>query len=155
KPRALGVRIAVVPRARDFGHCERLRMDKSFLVKILGFTATLIHGDTLVYDRWRWLKRRLPRTRNEEMLIDIRCGTGAFSIGAARRGYNVIGLSFDTRNQNEAAHRAQMCKAPKAKFEVLDVVNLDERPDFNGQFDIAICLETVEHIMDDFKLLRD
>ena len=31
----------------------------NWLVRALGFPATLIHGDTLVWDRWRWLKPRL------------------------------------------------------------------------------------------------
>lgn len=67
-------------------------MDKSLLVRLLGFPATLILGDTSVLDRWIWFKRKLPITRNGEWLIDIACRTGAFTIGAARRGYNSIGL---------------------------------------------------------------
>ncbi len=36
------------------------------LVKLIGFPATLIHGDTMVLDRWLWLKGRLYRTNNNE-----------------------------------------------------------------------------------------
>jgi len=136
-------------------HRKNMGLDKSLLVSIFGFPATLMHGDTMVFDRWRWLRRRLPRTLNEEKLIDIGCGTGAFTIGAARRGYNALGLSWDERNQAEGQRRALICKADRARFEVLDVRKLDERSDLAGQFDIAICLETVEHILDDFKLLHD
>jgi SAM-dependent methyltransferase len=130
-------------------------LDKSFLVKLFGFPATLIHGDTMTRDRWVWLRRRLPKTENGEKLIDIGCGTGAFTIGAARRGYHALGLSWDQRNQNEARRRAEICKADQAQFEVQDVRNLDQRADLAGQFDIAICLDTVEHIMDDFKLFAE
>jgi 2-polyprenyl-3-methyl-5-hydroxy-6-metoxy-1,4-benzoquinol methylase len=84
-------------------------MDKSLLVRIFGFPATLIHGDTLVLDRWLWLRQRLPVTANGDSLIDIGCGTGAFSIGAAKRGYQALGLSWDERNQMEAKKRAQIC----------------------------------------------
>lgn len=38
-------------------------MKKSILVKLLGFPATLIHGDPLVLDRWLWLRRYLPETK--------------------------------------------------------------------------------------------
>lgn len=130
-------------------------MNKSFLVNLFGFSATLLHGDTLVLDRWRWLKARLPRTRNGEFLLDVGCGSGAFTIGAALRGYESLGLSWDERNQNVAAERARICGARSASFEVMDVRNLHERADLVGKVDVVICLENIEHIIDDEKLLRD
>jgi 2-polyprenyl-3-methyl-5-hydroxy-6-metoxy-1,4-benzoquinol methylase len=130
-------------------------MDKSLLVKIIGFPATLIHGNTLVLDRWMWLKKRLPVTRDAEKLIDIGCGTGAFSIGASLRGYKVLGLSWDERNQRVAKKRAEICNAHSAEFEVLDVRYLDERDDFLEKYEIAICLEIIEHIINDKKLIKD
>jgi SAM-dependent methyltransferase len=130
-------------------------MDKNLLVKIIGFPATLIHGDTCVLDRWRWLKERLPETKEPIKLIDIGCGTGAFTIGLARRGYQTLGLSWDERNQNEAQVRAQLCSAPLAKFDIQDVRTLDVRKEYYGQFDIAICLECIEHILNDQKLITD
>lgn len=130
-------------------------MDRSILVKIFGFPATLIHGDTLVLDRWLWLRRRIPETSNDESLIDVGCGSGAFSIGAARRGYSALGLSWDERNQNIASERATICGAGNAKYEVLDVRKLDARKDLLARFDVAICLENIEHIIDDQKLMSD
>lgn len=128
---------------------------KSLLVRVFGNNAALIHGDTLALDRWLWLRRRLFKTSNGERLIDIGCGTGAFSIGAALRGYKALGLSWDERNQSVARERALMCGAPEARFDVLDVRRLHERSDLIGDFDVAICFENVEHILDDRKLLRD
>lgn len=130
-------------------------MDKSLLTRVIGFPATLIHGDTLVLDRWQWLKTRLPETKNGEKLIDIGCGSGAFSIGAALRGYESLGLSWDERNQKVAGDRAKMCKADSVRFEVLDVRQLDSRNDLSSRFDIAICFENIEHIIDDRKLIKD
>lgn len=129
--------------------------DKSLLVRILGFPATLIHGDPLVLDRWMWLRRRLPKTANGERLIDIGCGTGAFTIGAAKRGYEGLGLSWDQRNQKTAAERAAICGAPNVKFEVQDVRYLGTRAELAEQFDVAICCENIEHILDDRKLVSD
>jgi SAM-dependent methyltransferase len=130
-------------------------MGSSLLVRVLGFPATLIHGDTLVVDRWNWLKARLPRTRNGERLIDIGCGSGAFSIGAARRGYKALGLSWDEANQAKARERAALAKAPSAGFDVLDVRRLASRPDLTDAFEVAICCENIEHILDDRKLMID
>jgi len=130
-------------------------MGGSLLVKILGFPATLIHGDTLVLDRWLWLRRRLPRTRNGESLIDVGCGSGAFTIGAALRGYQALGLSWNERDLAVARQRAGICKAASACFRILDVRQLDTQADLLGKFDVAICTENIEHILDDGKLLRD
>lgn len=130
-------------------------MDKSLLVRLLGFPATLIHGDTLVLDRWLWLRQRLPETNNGEKLIDIGCGSGAFTIGAALRGYDALGLSWDERNQGVAGQRAAICNAKNAKFEVLDVRNLNSSEELFGQYDVAICFENIEHVLNDSKLLVD
>ena len=129
-------------------------MNKSVLVRLFGFPATLIHGDPHVLDRWRWLKSRLPKTRNGERVLDVGCGSGAFSIGAALRGYHALGLSWDGRNQTVAKERASYCKARSVEFEVLDVRRLDCRPDLLDSFDVVICCETIEHILDDLKLVR-
>ncbi|MBC6417506.1 MAG: methyltransferase domain-containing protein [Prochloron sp. SP5CPC1] len=136
------------------------KVDKSFLVKIFGFPATLIHGDLLVMDRWQWLKKRLPVTANGETLIDIGCGSGAFSIGSALRGYKSLGLNWDECNQRVAEERTRLCSRKTGydaapTFEVLDVRHLDVRKDLEQQFDIAICCENIEHILDDKKLMLD
>jgi SAM-dependent methyltransferase len=130
-------------------------MNSNVLVSLFGFPATLIHGDTLVLDRWRWLKARLPVTANRERLLDVGCGTGAFTIGAALRGYSAIGLSWDDRNQRTAQQRATICRAASAAFDVLDVRALDEREDLREAFDAVVCLECIEHILDDRKLMGD
>jgi SAM-dependent methyltransferase len=129
-------------------------MDRSALVKLFGFPATLVHGDPLVLDRWFWLKARLPKTRNDEYLLDVGCGTGAFSIGAALRGYRALGPSWDERNQLVAKERATYCKASSAVFEVLDIRELDRRAELRSGFDVVICLETIEHVLEDLKLMR-
>ena len=124
------------------------------LTKILGSWAGLIQGDTLTWDRWRWLKSRLPETRNEERLIDVGCGTGAFTICAAMRGYSALGLTWDTTDSTVAATRAQIIGARKASFRICDVRTMDEHPDLRDVFDVAICCENMEHILDDFRLAR-
>jgi len=129
---------------------------RSPLVELLGFPATLIHGDTLVLDRWLWLKQRLPAVpRGSGRLLDVGCGSGAFTIGAALRGYRALGLSWDRRNMDAARHRASLCKAPLAEFEVQDIRHLDTRPDLQDRFEMVICCEVIEHVLDDRKLMLD
>lgn len=128
-------------------------MFNSLLVKIFGFQATLQHGDALVWDRWRWLRARIRLTRNEERLLDVGCGSGAFAIGFGRLGYNSLGLSWDQRNQDVAEARAKLCKAPRAKFEICDVRELDQQTHLFEAFDIVTCTENIEHIIDDRRLM--
>jgi SAM-dependent methyltransferase len=129
-------------------------LNNSVLARIFGFPALLIHGDLLVLDRWRWLKKHLPKTRNGESLVDIGCGTGAFTIGAALRGYKSVGLSWDARNQTVARERAKICKV-EVEFPIRDVRALGLFDELKNRFDMAICFENIEHILDDRKLVRD
>ena len=128
---------------------------RNALVKLLGHTATLIHGDTMVLDRWLWLKSRIYRTKNNESLLDVGCGSGAFTIGAALRGYRSVGLSWDEKTQALATERASLLHADAARFELCDVRLLDQRRDFVEAFDVALCCENIEHIIDDKKLMVD
>jgi len=127
----------------------------SALVRLLGWPMPLFHFDTSVLDRWLWLRRRLPRSDGSNLLIDIGCGSGAFTIGVALRGYQALGLSWDVRNQSVAAERARLCKANSASFQIQDIRELHFREELMGKFDVAICFEAIEHIIDDNKLMRD
>lgn len=129
---------------------------RSLLVRIFGFPATLIHGDTTVLDRWIWLKHHLPSVRDgSKRLLDVGCSTGAFTIGAARRGYSALGLTWDQQEVNKARHRALLSNAPLAQFEAQDVRQLNQRSDLFAGFDIALCFENIEHIINDRKLMAD
>lgn len=130
-------------------------INRNLLTAIIGFPATLLHGDPFVLDRWIWLRRRLPRTANHECLLDVGCGSGGFTIGAALRGYESVGVSWDERNQRAADERAKIVGAERARFEVLDVRVLEKRTSYSGAFDVVLCLECIEHILDDRKLMAD
>jgi 2-polyprenyl-3-methyl-5-hydroxy-6-metoxy-1,4-benzoquinol methylase len=128
----------------------------NLLVRVLGWPATLIHGDTLVLDRWRWARPRLPLTLPASAsVLDVGCGSGAFTMGAARRGYEAVGLSWDERNQAIATSRANVLGLENTSFPICDVRRLDERPELHSRFDIALCFENIEHILDDQKLVKD
>jgi len=130
-------------------------MRSNLLVKLFGFPATLIHGDTLVLDRWRWLMKKFDNEPRTGKLIDVGCGTGAFTMGMSRLGYTTLGLTWDDADTAKAVERAKILKIPNCSFSIQDVRRLDERKELVGQFDYAICTENIEHIMNDQKLMID
>jgi len=131
-------------------------MRSNFFIRLLGFPATLIQGDTLVLDRWRWLRRHfIKRNDGEINVLDVGCGTGAFSIGLSLRGYKTLGLTWDEYDTIYARARAKICKADNCSFEIQDARKLDQRTDLFNRFDYIVCTENIEHILNDQKLIND
>lgn len=129
--------------------------DRSLFIRLFGYRAGFIHGDPMVLDRWRWVKRRLPRTRNGELLLDAGCGNGIFTIGAAKRGYRSTGLSWDEENRRTAEFRAKLVGVATTDFPIQDLRNLDDRTELREKFDMVLSLENIEHIINDEKLVVD
>ncbi len=127
---------------------------QKLILSLFGIWPALIFGDTLVLDRWLWLRRRLPKVSGAR-LIDVGCGSGTFSLAASRQGYHVTGVSMDEGQNQKARNRAGWIDSDHAAFLDLDIRRLDEGEELAGQFDVAICTETIEHILDDAKVMRD
>lgn len=122
------------------------------MIRALGWRALLIHGDPCVLDRWLWLRRHL-RT-GPLRTFDAGCGNGAFSIYAARAGNQVVAASFSAREQEDARRRAAVLAVGGVDFRILDLRELGDHPGSLGKFDQIICLETIEHVIDDEGLVR-
>lgn len=129
-------------------------MIKKIVLKFLGFYPALLVGDSGVWDRWVWLRRNL--IRGNVRTLDAGCGSGAFSLGAARLGNVVTGLSFDARNNFTANERAKILKLEsRARFLQQDLRDLAQVRNELGTFDQIICCETIEHIKNDELLLKN
>jgi len=82
----------------------------TIVTRALGYRELLIHGEPLVYDRWRWLSARLPKTRGDERLIDIasalvRCPSLLQSVATASPG------SAGMSQRKPRQHDARRCAA--------------------------------------------
>lgn len=66
----------------------------NILGRALGFYGTLIHWDTLVLDRWIWLRKRFVHVSSVKVL-DVGCGGGAFTVGLARLDHQPLSLTYD------------------------------------------------------------
>lgn len=126
---------------------------ENVLVRLVGWRATVLHGDPCVYDRYRWLRRHL--LRGPKRTLDAGCGSGAFTLFAALNGNHATGISFDTRNNRVAAARARLLGVSGARFVHHDLRELDRIAGTLGGFDQIICFETIEHVFNDDKLMGD
>jgi 2-polyprenyl-3-methyl-5-hydroxy-6-metoxy-1,4-benzoquinol methylase len=86
--------------------------------------------------------------------LDAGCGSGAYALYAAVIGNEVLGLSFDQRNTEVARTRASILGI-NARFLEVDLKDLSKVVEELGLFDQIICFETIEHIMDDHRLMAD
>jgi 2-polyprenyl-3-methyl-5-hydroxy-6-metoxy-1,4-benzoquinol methylase len=122
------------------------------LLRAFGWKPLLIHGDPCVLDRWLWLRGHLREGRVRT--FDAGCGNGAFSIYAARRGNEVVSTSFSELELEDARRRAQALGVGGIDFRRVDLRELEEHRASLGRFDQIICLETIEHLSDDERLVR-
>ncbi len=68
-------------------------------------------------------------------ILDVGCGSGRFSIEAAKRGFNVTGIDITPAAINSCKTQAKILKLSNAKFEVLDIVE----GGINKKFDYVFC----------------
>lgn len=126
---------------------------RNTLVKLLGWRATVLQGDPSVTDRWRWLERHLRP--GPLRTLDAGCGTGAYTLHAARVGNRAVGVSFDPAQIRRARDRAEILGIKDVEFRTGDLRRLDVDAADLGLFDQVIVFETIEHILDDQKLIDD
>jgi SAM-dependent methyltransferase len=112
----------------------------------------LVYGDPMVLDRWRWIHSRLPAVPAD--ILDAGCGSGAFSMLLSRYGHRCVGLSISESEIHRASDRASALCPTAPRFEVQDLRTLAARGDLEQEFDLVLCLETIEHIIDDENLVR-
>ncbi len=123
------------------------------LVYLLGWPALVLHQDPPAWDRWCWLRQELKP--GALRTLDAGSGSGAFAIYAAEQGNVVLGLNLDDAANARAARRAAILGVRRVGFRRADLRQLDAIAPELGAFDQILCLEVIEHILQDRKLLRD
>ncbi len=123
------------------------------LLRVFGWRFLLVTGDPCVLDRWLWVRGHVRA--GSSRTFDAGCGNGAFSIFAARIGNDVVAASFSTDEQEAARERARMLGVNGIDFRTIDLRELGDRRGELGIFDQVICLETIEHLQDDERLVNE
>ena len=126
---------------------------ENLVVRRVGWKALLFYSDPTVFDRWKWLQHHL--LPGPLRTLDAGCGSGTFTIYASKIGNQSIGLSFDEYYNTKARVRAQILGVNNIEFIQADLRELHLLSHRLGLFDQIICFETIEHILDDKKLIRD
>jgi SAM-dependent methyltransferase len=122
------------------------------LLRVFGWRFLLITGDPCVLDRWLWLRRHLRR--GSVRTFDAGCGNGGFSIFSAQIGNEVVAASFSIEDQESARRRSETLGIKGIDFRVIDLREIDDHRAALGLFDQVICMETIEHVTDDEKLVN-
>jgi SAM-dependent methyltransferase len=126
---------------------------RDLLVYLLGWPALVLQQDPPAWDRWRWLRSELRH--GALRTLDAGSGSGAFTIYAAEKGNVVLGLSLDEAANRRAARRAALLGVRRVGFRKADLRQLDVIAPELGGFDQILCLETIEHLSNDAKLVSD
>lgn len=91
-----------------------------------------------------------PSIKKGDKIIDCGCGDGAYSIELAKKGYDVTGIDFEERIEYASYYSKR--DNINVKFEIGNLLDL---PFDDETFDIAVCIEVLEHIKDDNKVLKE
>lgn len=132
---------------------RRIEYVEDGLIRLAGWRGALLNGDPPMWDRGRWLRQRI--VGGPLRTLDAGSGNGALSFLASRLGNEVVALSFDERSNLVARRRAELLDASSIRFETCDLRELDLLAPGLGTFHQIICFETIEHILDEEKLVRD
>jgi SAM-dependent methyltransferase len=121
------------------------------LARALSWRPAMI-AEPAVFDRWRWLRKHAGRGRRT---LDAGCGSGWFALYLATLGNDVLGVSFNPVALAAAERRARALDETKVRFIEGDLRELEQFGPSLGTFEQIICFETIEHIMNDAKLVAD
>lgn len=106
-----------------------------------------------MFDRWRWLRSRLEG--GAIRTLDAGAGSGAFALyAAAGRGNEVVGVSYDLHANEKARRRARLIAVEdRVRFVDGDLRDLGNVTYGHSLFRQVLCLEVIEHVVDDAALV--
>jgi SAM-dependent methyltransferase len=86
-------------------------------------------------------------TKNNIRILDFGCGMGYLTYAIARRGYNVIGLDISPVAVKKAKERYG------DNYLCMDILNKSTYK--IGSFDVILCIEMIEHVIDPVALIKN
>jgi len=120
---------------------------------IPGDIDELAYNSNILVQRY-WQRRRIDEmvknlgVKEEELVLDVGCGSGVISRRCSERGARVVGFDISSR----AVSYAKEKDIKNSSFLIADAQNLPFKP---GRFDIAVCGTVIEHLQDPEKSIEE
>ncbi|MBM4401630.1 MAG: methyltransferase domain-containing protein [Candidatus Cloacimonetes bacterium] len=114
----------------------------------------LFTSDVVYQGRMWWLMNILP-SGNGRRLVDFGCGNGFAVNWAAYRGWRATGISYEQKEVTYARQMSSRLKQEETSFFIGDLRHIGQVLRNEEKFDAALCLEVIEHIRNDRKLIAE
>lgn len=114
-----------------------MSLSEKYYNRIKSFNVTHYAGEVSYYSvaplraAEKELLSQLPKGAK---ILDIGCGSGRFSINAAKMGFDVTGIDITPAAIASCKKRAKQMKLNNATFEVLDITEAKPRKEFDFVF---------------------
>lgn len=87
-----------------------------------------------------------------KIILDVGCGEGYFSLEMAKKGANIVGIDISEK-------MIEKCKKKKQQNPTLNInfvsCSAENTPYKNETFDIVVCLELLEHVLNPNLLMKE
>lgn len=123
--------------------------NKKIIKNVLKFTGIPHFGARV---RAYYINRLLDSQKKKQSLLDAGCGIGLNTFLIAKKGFKVSGVDMDNKKIMLAKKILSKIDYSNVDFYQMDITNLKFK---NQSFDSAICIETLEHIKEDDKALKE
>jgi ubiquinone/menaquinone biosynthesis C-methylase UbiE len=101
-----------------------------------------------IHDRWKNLLKGLP-VSNKTTILDVGCGRGDITLFLAQKAKLVVGVDYSKDGialANKIKKNFPQAIQKKTQFKVMNVKKMDFK---DNSFDIAICIDVIEHLYKD------